>query len=79
MFINVHVSDNLKSRKMSKNDIIGKNLYSMDCGNSQKGLFGGILTLAGTALSLIIFFELAFYQDRTQLALLQVNIYLGSY
>ncbi|XP_063913879.1 proton channel OtopLc-like isoform X1 [Zophobas morio] len=47
--------------------------FSVDCAQAHKGLFTGILVLAVTVISLIMFFELVGYKEYQDIAILQVN------
>jgi hypothetical protein len=46
--------------------------FSVDCAQAHKGLFTGILVLAVTVISLIMFFELVGYKHFKDIAILQV-------
>lgn len=46
--------------------------FSVDCAQVYKGLFSGILVLAFTTVSLIMFFELVTYENLKKIAILQV-------
>ncbi|XP_967818.2 proton channel OtopLc isoform X1 [Tribolium castaneum] len=49
--------------------------FSVDCAQAHKGLFTGILVLAVTVISLIMFFELVGYKQYKDIAILQVNVW----
>nr|CAI5866622.1 unnamed protein product [Callosobruchus analis] len=49
--------------------------FSVDCAQAHKGLFGGLMALAVTIISLIMFFELVTHQERKDAAILQVNVW----
>ncbi|CAH1981762.1 unnamed protein product [Acanthoscelides obtectus] len=49
--------------------------FSVDCAQAHKGLFGGLLVLAVTVISLIMFFELVTHHDKKDAAILQVNVW----
>ncbi|KAJ8922686.1 hypothetical protein NQ315_007718 [Exocentrus adspersus] len=49
--------------------------FSVDCAQAHKGLFGGILALAVTIISLIMFFELVGYREFKDATVLQVNVW----
>ncbi|KAJ3630790.1 hypothetical protein MTP99_011964 [Tenebrio molitor] len=49
--------------------------FSVDCAQAHKGLFTGILVLAVTVISLIMFFELVGYKHFKDIAILQVNVW----
>ncbi|CAG9823197.1 unnamed protein product [Phaedon cochleariae] len=66
------------SRQSGCNTIYGRSQsqFSVDCAQAEKGLFGGVLLLAVTVISLIMFFELVPNEGvRADVALLQVNIW----
>ncbi|CAG9858619.1 unnamed protein product [Phyllotreta striolata] len=68
------------SRQSDSNVIYGRSQsqFSVDCAQTQRGLFAGILLLAVTIISLIMFFELIPVEDKIEIALLQVNIWEGT-
>ncbi|RZB54426.1 otopetrin-2-like [Asbolus verrucosus] len=49
--------------------------FSVDCAQAHKGLFTGILVLAVTVISLIMFFELVGYKHFKDTTILQVNVW----
>lgn len=49
--------------------------FSVDCTSAHKGLFGGILMLVLSIVSLIMFYELVKRPDLVEVAVLQVNIW----
>ncbi|XP_057656380.1 proton channel OtopLc-like [Diorhabda carinulata] len=61
------------SRQSGSNVIYGRsqNQFSVDCAQTQRGLFSGILVLAATIISLILFFELI--PHTSDVALLQMS------
>lgn len=61
------------SRQSGSNVIYGRsqNQFSVDCAQTQRGLFSGILVLAATIISLILFFELI--PHTRDVALLQMS------
>jgi len=48
--------------------------FSVDCTSAHKGLFGGILMLVLSIVSLIMFFELVKRPDLVEVAVLQVSL-----
>ncbi|XP_050511009.1 proton channel OtopLc-like isoform X2 [Diabrotica virgifera virgifera] len=65
------------SRQSGSNAIYGRSQsqFSVDCAQTQRGLFSGILVLAVTIISLIVFFEFVPYDDKKDVALLQMMIW----
>ncbi|CAG9837995.1 unnamed protein product, partial [Diabrotica balteata] len=65
------------SRQSGSNVIYGRSQsqFSVDCAQTQRGLFSGILVLAVTIISLILFFELVPYDDKKDVALLQTMMW----
>ncbi|KAM3968296.1 proton channel OtopLc [Aphomia sociella] len=55
--------------------IKSNNHFSVDCGSAHKGLFAGIVVLAGTIVSLMLFNGLFQKEKHVELALLQINIW----
>ncbi|XP_018565130.1 uncharacterized protein LOC108906385 [Anoplophora glabripennis] len=49
--------------------------FSVDCAQAHKGLFSGILALAVTIISLIMFFELVGYKEFKDATVFQVNVW----
>lgn len=70
------VSPEQKERQSGCNVIYSRrqSQFSVDCAQAHKGLFSGILVLAVTIISLIMFFELVAYEEYKDAALLQVSI-----
>lgn len=51
--------------------------FSVDCAQAHKGLFTGILALAVTIISLIMFFEMASHKHYRDTAIIQVSMFKG--
>lgn len=69
------MSQELRERQSGCNVIYSRrqSQFSVDCAQAHKGLFSGILVLAITIISLIMFFELVAYKEYRDSALLQVG------
>ncbi|XP_067004627.1 proton channel OtopLc isoform X2 [Anabrus simplex] len=57
-----------------KENIRSHHHFSVDCANAHKGLFGGILVLVLTIISLILFFVLNKQDDYRKAAIFEVNV-----
>ncbi|CAH0560884.1 unnamed protein product [Brassicogethes aeneus] len=70
-------STELMERQSGCNVIYSKrnSQFSVDCAQAHKGLFSGILVLAVTIISLIMFFEFVAMKDFKDVAVFQVNIW----
>ncbi|XP_031763412.2 proton channel OtopLc-like isoform X2 [Galleria mellonella] len=55
--------------------IKSNNHFSVDCGSAHRGLFAGVVVLAGTIVSLMLFNGLFQKEKHVELALLQINIW----
>lgn len=78
-FVSENLSDNeakLKEKQSGYNVIYNRlqKQFSVNCALAHKGLFSGILVLATTIISLIMFFELISYREYKDAAIEQVQL-----
>jgi len=71
-----HTPDSLAGRVSGVNIIYSRSVsqFSVDCTNAHKGLFGGILMLVLSIVSLIMFYELVKRPELVEVAVLQVSL-----